>query len=96
MTRRFAQEIGQFIGPEVDVMAPDVGTTAQHIAWILYTYSTREGRFVPEVITGKPVELQGSEGRTQATVHGVAFLTTRALNKLGLPVLGASAVVQGF
>ena len=96
LTRRFAQEIGQFIGPEVDVMAPDVGTTAQHMAWILDTYSTREGRFVPEVITGKPVELQGSEGRTQATGHGVAFLATRALNKLGLPVSGASAIVQGF
>ncbi len=96
LTRRFAQEIGQFIGPEVDVMAPDVGTNAQHMAWILDTYSTREGRFVPEVITGKPVELQGSEGRTQATGHGVAFLATRALNKLNIPVQGASAVIQGF
>jgi glutamate dehydrogenase (NAD(P)+) len=96
LTRRFAQEICPFIGPEVDVMAPDVGTTAQHMAWILDTYSTREGRFVPEVITGKPLELQGSEGRTQATGHGVAFLATRALNKLGIPVAHATAVVQGF
>ena len=96
LTRRFAQEISPFIGPEIDVMAPDVGTTAQHMAWILDTYSTREGRFVPEVITGKPVELQGSEGRTQATGHGVAFLTSQALSKLNIPVRGASAVVQGF
>ncbi len=96
LTRRFAQEICPFIGPEIDVMAPDVGTTAQHMAWILDTYSTREGRFVPEIITGKPVELQGSEGRTQATGHGVAFLATRALNKLSVPVIGASAIVQGF
>ena len=96
LTRRFAQEISPFIGPEIDVMAPDVGTTAQHMAWILDTYSTREGRFVPEVITGKPVDLQGSEGRTQATGHGVAFLATRALSRLGIPVLGATAVVQGF
>jgi len=96
LTRRFAQEIAPFIGPEVDVMAPDVGTTAQHMAWILDTYSTREGRFVPEVITGKPVELQGSEGRTQATGHGVAFLASRALNKLGISVEGATAVIQGF
>lgn len=96
LTRRFAQEISPFIGPEIDVMAPDVGTTAQHMAWILDTYSTHEGRFVPEVITGKPVELQGSEGRTQATGHGVAFLATRALAKLKIPTQGATAVVQGF
>jgi glutamate dehydrogenase (NAD(P)+) len=88
LTRRFAQEIAPFIGPEIDVMAPDVGTTAQHMAWILDTYSTREGRFVPEVVTGKPLELQGSEGRTQATGHGVAFLASRALNKLEIPVKG--------
>lgn len=96
LTRRFAQEITPFIGPEVDVMAPDVGTTAQHMAWILDTYSTHAGRFVPEVITGKPVDLQGSQGRTQATGHGVAFLSTQALHKLGLPVQGATAIVQGF
>lgn len=96
LTRRFAQEISPFIGPEVDVMAPDVGTTAQHMAWILDTYSTREGRFVPEVITGKPVELQGSEGRSQATGHGVAFLASRALNKLNIPIEGATAIIQGF
>ena len=96
LTRRFAQEICPFIGPEVDVMAPDVGTNAQHMAWILDTYSTREGRFVPEVITGKPIELQGSQGRTQATGYGVAFLATRALNKLEVPVAGATAIVQGF
>ncbi len=96
LTRRFAQEIAPFIGPDIDVMAPDVGTTAQHMAWILDTYSTREGRFVPEVITGKPVELQGSEGRTQATGHGVAFLASRALNKLGISVQGATAIIQGF
>ncbi|MDB4419042.1 Glu/Leu/Phe/Val dehydrogenase [bacterium] len=96
LTRRFAQEISPFIGPEIDVMAPDVGTTAQHMAWIVDTYSTREGRFVPEIVTGKPVELQGSEGRTQATGHGVAFTSTLALAKLNIPISGATAVVQGF
>ncbi len=96
LTRRFAQEITPFIGPEVDVMAPDVGTTEQHMAWILDTYSTHQGRFVPEIITGKPIDLQGSEGRTQATGHGVAFLATRALNKLRLPVQDATAIVQGY
>ncbi len=96
LTRRFAQEISSFIGPEVDVMAPDVGTNQQHMAWILDTYSTREGRFVPEVITGKPVELQGSKGRTEATGHGVAFLSARALNKINIPINGATAIIQGF
>ena len=96
LTRRFAQEIAPFIGPEIDVMAPDVGTTAQHMAWILDTYSTREGRFVPEIVTGKPVELQGSEGRTQATGHGVAFTITLALAKLGIKIQGTTAIVQGY
>lgn len=96
LTRRFAQEMGSFIGPDIDVMAPDVGTTAQHMAWIVDTYSTREGRFVPEVVTGKPVDLQGSEGRTEATGYGVAFLVNCALNRLGLHVDGATAIVQGF
>ena len=96
LTRRFAQEVTPFIGPEIDVMAPDVGTTAQHMAWILDVYSTHAGRFVPEVITGKPVDLQGSEGRSQATGHGVAFLATRALEKLKVKVSGATAIVQGY
>ena len=74
LTRRFAQEITPFIGPEIDVMAPDVGTTAQHMAWILDTYSTHSGRFVPEIVTGKPIELQGSEGRAQATGHGLSLI----------------------
>ena len=96
LTRRFTQEISPFIGPDIDVMAPDVGTSSQHMAWILDTYSTREGRFVPEIVTGKPVVLQGSEGRTQATGHGVAFLVACALEKLNISVAGATAIVQGF
>ena len=96
LTRRFAQEVTPFIGPEVDVMAPDVGTNAQMMAWILDVYSIHAGRFVPEVITGKPVELQGSEGRAQATGHGVAFTTSRVMEKLGIEVVGARAIIQGF
>ncbi|MEM9081251.1 MAG: Glu/Leu/Phe/Val dehydrogenase [Verrucomicrobiota bacterium] len=96
LTRRFAQELLPFIGEEVDVPAPDMGTNAQTMAWILDTASTQAGKLVPGIVTGKPVELQGSEGRTQATGHGVAFTATRALNKLGVSCEGASAVVQGF
>lgn len=96
MTRRFAQEMTPFIGPEVDVMAPDVGTNPQTMAWIVDVYSTYAGRFVPEIITGKPLELQGSEGRTKATGHGVAFAASRVLEKIGVPVKGAKAIIQGF
>lgn len=96
LTRRFAQELLPFIGEEVDVPAPDVGTDAQTMAWIVDTASTQAGRFTPGVVTGKPIELQGSQGRTKATGHGVAFCATRALSQLGINCQGATAVIQGF
>jgi glutamate dehydrogenase (NAD(P)+) len=73
-----------------------MGTNAQTMAWIVDTASTQAGRFTPGIVTGKPLELQGSAGRTQATGHGVAFTATRALSRLGIDCEGASAVVQGF
>ncbi len=96
MTRRFTMEILPFIGPEIDVMAPDMGTNEQTMAWMVDTYSTHQGYFAPSIVTGKPLTLQGSAGRTQATGHGVAFLASSALHKQNLPVEGATAVVQGF
>ncbi len=96
MTRRFTMEILPFIGPEIDVMAPDMGTNEQTMAWIVDTYSTHQGYFVPSIVTGKPLTLQGSAGRTQATGHGVAFLASSALHKQNLSVEGATAVIQGF
>ncbi len=96
MTRRFTMEILPFIGPEIDVMAPDMGTNEQTMAWITDTYSTHQGYFVPSIVTGKPLTLQGSAGRTQATGHGVAFLASSALHKQNLSVEGATAVIQGF
>lgn len=96
LTRRFTVEMLPFIGKEIDVMAPDMGTDEQTMAWMVDVYSTYAGHLVPGIVTGKPVELQGSEGRRQATGHGVAFLASRALNKLGISVPGARAVVQGF
>ncbi len=96
ITRRYTMEMIPFIGEEIDVMAPDMGTDAQTMAWFLDTYSTHAGKMVPGIITGKPINLQGSEGRERATGHGVAFLASRALNKLGIPLRDASAVVQGF
>ena len=96
ITRRFTMEILPFIGPEIDVMAPDMGTNEQTMAWITDTYSTHQGYFVPSIVTGKPLTLQGSAGRTQATGHGVAFLASSALHKQNLSVEGATAVIQGF
>jgi glutamate dehydrogenase (NAD(P)+) len=96
VTRRFTTEILPFIGPETDVMAPDMGTNAQTMAWITDVYSTHAGHLVPDIVTGKPVELQGSEGRDQATGHGVAFLITRAMDKLNIKESESTAIVQGF
>ncbi len=96
ITRRFTTELLPFIGPETDVMAPDMGTNAQTMAWITDVYSTQAGHLVPDIVTGKPVALQGSEGRDQATGYGVAFLTKCAFEKLGIQVEESSAIVQGF
>ncbi len=95
LTRRFAAEIIPFIGEEIDIMAPDMGTDEQTMAWILDVCSTHAGHLVPGIVTGKPVELQGSAGRKEATGHGVAFLAMRALSKLGQQN-GSTAVIQGF
>ena len=96
VTRRFASEMLPFIGPETDVMAPDVGTNAQTMAWITDVYSTHAGHLVPGIVTGKPVVLQGSEGREAATGHGVAFLAARALTRCKIKHEKANAVIQGF
>lgn len=96
ITRRFTMEMIPFIGEDVDVMAPDMGTNEQTMAWIVDTYSTHAGRLVPGIVTGKPLNIQGSAGRTRATGHGVAFLATRAMNKLKIPLQNATAIIQGF
>lgn len=96
LTRRFAQEMIPFIGPEIDVMAPDMGTNEQTMAWITDTYSMFAGHQVPSIITGKPIILGGSLGRREATGRGVAFLTERALNQLNIPFEKSRIIVQGF
>lgn len=96
LTRRFTMEIMPFISPEIDVMAPDMGTNEQTMAWITDTYSSRTGYLVPSIVTGKPLGMQGSAGRTQATGHGVAFLSSNALHKLGINLSTTTAIVQGF
>ena len=96
ITRRYTQEMIPFIGPQVDVMAPDVGTNEQTMAWILDTYSVHEGNSVPGIVTGKPVGLGGSLGRREATGRGVAYLISRATDALGMDISKCSAVIQGF
>jgi glutamate dehydrogenase (NAD(P)+) len=96
LTRRYTMEMIPFIGPEIDVMAPDMGTNEQTMAWMTDTYSTHAGHLVPSIVTGKPLTLQGSAGRTRATGHGVAFLASAALAKLGISTQNATAVIQGF
>jgi glutamate dehydrogenase (NAD(P)+) len=96
LTRRFTQEMIPFIGPQVDVMAPDVGTNEQTMAWMMDTYSVYAGHTVPGIVTGKPVGLGGSLGRREATGRGVAYLINRATDAMGMDIGKCTAVVQGF
>ena len=96
LTRRYTQEMIPFIGPQVDVMAPDLGTNEQVMAWMMDTYSMHVGSTVPSIVTGKPVGLGGSVGRREATGRGVGYLVSRAMDAIHLDASRASAAVQGF
>lgn len=96
LTRRFTVEVLSIIGPRMDVMAPDLGTDEQTMAWIYDTYSMSVGYACPEIVTGKPVELGGCVGRREATGRGVVYCILEALNELDLRPEQATAVVQGF
>jgi len=96
LTRRFMQEMIPFIGPQVDVMAPDMGTNEQVMAWMMDTYSVHVGASVPGIVTGKPVGLGGSLGRREATGRGVAYLVNRATDTLGMDISKATVAVQGY
>jgi glutamate dehydrogenase (NAD(P)+) len=96
LSRRYMQEMIPFVGPHIDVMAPDMGTNEQVMAWFMDTYSMYQGRTVTEIVTGKPVASGGTEGRREATGRGVAYLVARALERIGRQSSGATAIVQGF
>ncbi len=96
LTRRYTQEMIPFIGPQVDVMAPDLGTNEQIMAWMMDTYSMHEGHAVPSIVTGKPVGLGGSLGRREATGRGVGYLVNRATDALGLDMNKCRTVIQGY
>ena len=96
MTRRYTTEIINFIGPEADIPAPDVGTSPREMAWIFDTYSMNKGYSVLGVVTGKPLEVGGSVGRTEATARGAAFCVREALRKQDLSIEDRRVAVQGF
>ena len=96
LTRRYTSEILPIIGPERDIPAPDVGTDERNMAWMMDTYSVNAGYSVPGVVTGKPIVLGGSLGRTSATGDGVVISTIEALKARGINPAGATVAVQGF
>jgi glutamate dehydrogenase (NAD(P)+) len=96
LTRRYASEISIVIGPEQDIPAPDVGTNAQIMAWIMDTYSMNKGYSVLGVITGKPVEIGGSRGRVEATGRGCMIVAGLASQHFSTSLDKATVAVQGF
>ena len=96
VTRRYTSEIIDFIGPEKDVLAPDVNTNEQTMAWIMDTYSMHMGHTVTSVVTGKPLNIGGSRGRIEATVRGVKVMCDESMRYLNMPVEGCRVVIQGF
>ena len=95
LTRRYASEIAVFIGPEFDIPAPDMGTNAQVMAWIMDTISMHAGHSIPAVVTGKPVAVGGSEGRASATSRGMLEVTLAMLKREGRDPRGLRVAVQG-
>ena len=96
ITRRYAAELVEVVGPDKDVPAPDVGTTPQIMAWFMDTYSMHVRQHTPGVVTGKPLEIGGSRGRVEATGRGVSLVALAQMRRMGIDPKGARVVVQGF
>ena len=96
LTRRYTAEITPIIGPDKDIPAPDLGTNAQIMAWMMDTYSMEHGYTVPGVVTGKPISIGGSEGRCEATGRGIAVHRSRSTCATQGGVRGKTVAVQGF
>jgi glutamate dehydrogenase (NAD(P)+) len=95
LTRRYTAELIDFIGPERDVPAPDMNTNEQTMAWVMDTYSMHARHTVTAVVTGKPIELSGSQGRREATGRGLLFVIDEAVKKLGIKRENTRVVIQG-
>src|SRR5438105_8386231 len=96
LTRRYAYELGSFVGPDKDIPAPDVYTDAQIMAWFMDTYAMTHGNSAPGVVTGKPIFLGGSLGRNEATARGCFFTIRAAAEIKGIDLHKATAAIQGF
>ena len=96
LTRRYTAEIILFIGPDLDIPAPDMGTDEQTMAWMMDTYSMTQGRTVPGVVTGKPLIVGGSAGRREATGRGIVYALYQAARRLGQELKTRTVIVQGF
>ncbi len=96
LTRRYVSLIFEYLGPQRDIPAPDMYTDAQTMAWIMDTYSQLKGYSIPESVTGKPVEIGGSWGRTEATGRGVIHCVKQAAENNGLKLKNATVAIQGF
>jgi len=93
LTRRYTAELFQWLGPERDIPAPDVGTGEQTMAWVMDTYAMHVGQATTAVVTGKPTELGGSAGRREATGRGVMISCDKAIVRLGIPRSGCRVVI---
>jgi glutamate dehydrogenase (NAD(P)+) len=96
ITRRYTAELSEWFGPERDVPAPDIGTNEQTMAWVMDTYSMHTRQATTAVVTGKPLELGGSQGRKEATGRGVMMCCNNALAKLKIKREGCRVIIQGF
>ena len=96
ITRRYTEGIRRMIGPKMDIPAPDMNTGPREMAWMMDTYSVYEGYTVPEVVTGKPLEIGGTPGRVEATGRGVATVTEQILQYLDRGCEDATVAIQGF
>ena len=96
ITRRYTAELSEWLGPERDIPAPDIGTNSQTMAWVMDTYSMHVRQATTAVVTGKPLELGGSQGRTEATGRGLMMCCDKALTKLNMKRQGCRVIIQGF
>lgn len=96
MTRRFVTEINVLIGPDRDIPAPDIGTDSQVMAWIMDTYSMHVGHTVPAIVTGKPINIGGSQGRNESTARGLVYVLREAAEALSFDLEGSRIAIQGF
>ncbi|HWQ14206.1 MAG TPA: Glu/Leu/Phe/Val dehydrogenase [Roseiflexaceae bacterium] len=95
LTRRYTTEISILIGPDKDIPAPDMGTNPQIMAWVMDTYSMHAGHTVPAVVTGKPINVGGSQGRNEATARGLAYVLREAVEALSFDIAASRVVIQG-